>query len=62
MQLLHEKDLEYICGGCGAEHHTNWKSQWDEHSPFFHYKVFNCEHCSYEISIRTKHDTSGIRK
>ncbi|NQU98168.1 hypothetical protein HQ533_01770 [Candidatus Woesearchaeota archaeon] len=58
--LFKEKDLEKRCGGCGAEHQTEWKSQWDEHAPFIHYKTFNCEECGYEIIVRTKHDTSGI--
>ena len=59
MNLFKEKDLENRCGGCGEEHHTEWDNRWDEHSPFFHYKITNCKLCGYEIIIKSKHDNSG---
>ncbi|MBC8494546.1 hypothetical protein H8D36_00150 [archaeon] len=61
MQLLRESDLEEICGGCGQKHKQDFSSNWDKHSPVIHYKTTNCQHCGYEIAIRTKRDTSGIR-
>ncbi|MFC2134862.1 hypothetical protein ACFLTH_09610 [Bacteroidota bacterium] len=60
MDYFKESDLEHICNNCGKDHATDWKSKWDEHSPFIHYKIWKCDECGYEISIRTDYDTSGI--
>ncbi|MBU1201046.1 MAG: hypothetical protein KJ583_02320 [Nanoarchaeota archaeon] len=59
MHLLQEKDLEEICGGCGKKHGCNFDSEWDEHSPFLHYKTIICEDCGYKISFKTI-ESSGI--
>lgn len=59
MPLLRETDLESLCGGCGKEHDNKFSSKYDEHAMHTHYKTKECNHCGYEIAIRTK-DQSRI--